>query len=123
MKRSPALGALKESDIQIQVADWLRANAARCDFFFFAIPNEGIDRASPARLAKLERMGLLPGAADLVIIKAGKVFFLEMKRPSGKQSDQQRDFERAAITHGANYAIAYSFDQASEILRNWRIIT
>lgn len=114
--------ALKESDIQIQVADWLRLFESARDFIFFSIPNEGMDRASPVRLAKLKRMGLRPGVADIVIIWHGRAYFLELKTPDGIQSERQIAFERDCFYAGAEYAIAHSFEEAQNILKKWGII-
>jgi len=96
--------------------------AAQCGFLFFSCANEGTDRASPARLAKLKRMGLRPGVADLVFIKDSRAYFLEMKKPGEKQSDNQIDFQFDCAVVKAQYAVAWSFEDAIKILRFWKII-
>jgi hypothetical protein len=118
--------ALKESDIQIQVADWLRLFEASCGFIFFAVPNEGMGEAKTGaglgRMARLKRMGLRSGVADIVLVKAGRAYFLEMKAPGGKWSDKQQLFAGDCFLVDAHYAIAYSFEEAQKIIREWRII-
>jgi hypothetical protein len=117
---------LKESDIQIQVADWLRLFEARCGFIFFAVPNEGMGEAKTTaglgRMAKLKRMGLRPGVADIVIVKLGRVYFLELKAIVGRQSDKQILFECDAMRVGAEYAVVHSLDEAQKKTREWRIV-
>jgi len=115
------IDSLSEADIQIQVVEYVSLLAAQCGFIFCSIPNEGKDRANPARLAKLKRMGLRPGVADLVFIKDGRAYFLEMKKPGGKQSDDQIDFQLDAACAGAQYAVAWSFEEAVKILQLWGI--
>jgi predicted type IV restriction endonuclease len=73
-------------------------------------------------MVRLKKMGLRSGVADLVIIKEGCVFFLELKRRLGKQSANQLLFEADAIRAGADYAVAHSFDEAVNILKSWEII-
>jgi hypothetical protein len=114
--------SLKESDIQIQVADWLRLFEASCGFIFMSIPNEGKDRRNIARLMKLIRMGMRPGAGDILIIKAGRAHFLEMKKLGERQSEDQILFEGEARLAGAEYAVAHTFVAAQKIIRGWRII-
>lgn len=113
---------LSESDIQAQVVEWLRLFEVPCGFMVHSVPNEGKDRANPARLAKLKRMGFRAGVADLVIVKAGRVYFLEMKRPGENQSPNQTDFAVDAHRVGAPYAVAHSFEEAEKIVKNWQII-
>ena len=118
-------GELTESQIQIQVADWLRLHEASGGFVFFSVPNEALGRANSKaglwRMARLKHMGLRPGAPDLIIIKAGRAYLLEMKAEHGKQSISQVEFEADAIRAGAKYAVAHSFDEAKKIIEEWAI--
>lgn len=117
---------LKESDIQIQVADWLRLYESARGFLFFSVPGEAMGAAKTGaglgRMARLKRMGLRPGVADIVIVKAGRVYFLELKRDNGVISENQGNFARDCERVGAEYYVAYSFDEAQEIVREWGII-
>ena len=117
-----SIGLLSEADIQIQVVEYVSLLAAQCGFIFWSTPNEGTDRANPARLAKLKRMGLRPGVADLVFIKDGRAYFLEMKKPGGNQSDNQIDFQLDCAIVKAQYAVTWSFEEAVKILQSWGII-
>jgi hypothetical protein len=118
--------ALKESDIQIQVADWLRLYESARDFIFFACPNEAMGEAKTGaglgRMARLKRMGLRSGVADIVIVKAGRAYFLELKALGGRQSERQILFEGEAKLAGAKYAVAHTFVAAQKIIRDWAII-
>lgn len=118
-----SIGSLGEADIQSQIVEYVSLLAAQCGFIFFTCSNEGTDRANPARLAKLKRMGLRPGVADLVFVKEGRAYFLEMKKPGGKQSENQIDFQLDCAMVGAQYAVAWSFEEAVEILQLWGIIS
>jgi len=115
-----------EAEIQIQLVQYLVLAAPSRGFLFWSTPNEGMGNARGGggigRMLKLKRMGLRSGVADLVIIKEGRVFFLELKRRLGKQSANQLVFEADAIRAGADYAVAHSFDEAVNILKSWEII-
>jgi hypothetical protein len=121
-RKSSIFPAPKESDTQIQIADWLRLYESARDFIFMSIPNEGKDRGNVARLMKLLRMGLRPGASDIIIFWQGRAYCLEIKTEDGVQSDDQKAFEADCARVGVPYAVARSFDEAREILRIWQII-
>ncbi len=124
-KVAPAPDPL-EAEIQIQLVDYLTLVAPARGFLFFAVPNEAMgaarSRGGLARMARLKRMGLRSGVADLVFVMSGRVYFLEMKRRGGKQSTNQLQFEADAIRAGAEYAVAHSFDEAINTLKSWSII-
>lgn len=115
-----------ESDIQIQLVEYLNLMAPSRGFLFFSSPNEAMGKAQSGagmgRMMRLRRMGLRSGVADLVIVKNGRVYFLEMKRRTGKQSVNQLQFEADAIRAGAEYAVAHGFDEAVKILKTWAIL-
>ena len=94
-----------EGDIQVQIVDYLSHLAAiRKDFIFFSVPNEGFmkgvslvagrDRKSKLTASvvnRLKKMGLTDGIPDLCIVqKGGRVFFLEVKKPTGTLSVTQK---------------------------------
>lgn len=116
---------LSESQIQIQVADWLRLYEARYGFIFFSIPNEALGKADSkagiGRMTRLKKMGLRPGAADIVIVKGGRAYFLEIKAAKGEQSASQILFEFGVYSAGAKYAVAHSFEEAKKIVEGWAI--
>lgn len=110
---------LKESDIQIQVADWLRLYESARDFLWLAIPNEGKDRGNIVRLMKLIRMGMKPGAGDILLVIRGRAHFLELKTAKGTQSDNQIYFMHNCERLEIPYAVARSFEEAQKIIENW----
>jgi len=116
-----ALPDLSESEIQSQVVAWLRALRLIYGFEVFSVPNEGKDRANPARLAKLKRMGLRAGAGDLVLFQRGRAYVLEMKTRTGKQDKDQIDFEADMARVGIPYAVAHSFEEAKKNVESWSI--
>lgn len=75
----------------------------------FSIPNEG--------KPELIRTGLLPGASDLIVILPfGGIFFVEVKTPTGKQSDKQKNFESRIKKLGYEYILVRSLEDFKEQL-------
>ena len=115
-----------EADLQIQVADLLRIHQRRQRFIFWSTPNELLGSARTkgglGRMARFKRMGSRSGVSDLIIIRFGGAFLLELKTENGKQSENQKSFQRDAIDAGASYAVAHNLDEAIDALKIWGII-
>lgn len=107
----------RELSHHIAVADVLR-RFARDDVIWFH-PANG-ERRDKRTAAKLRAMGVQPGAPDFVIVIAGKVHLLEMKRPGGKRPrGAQRDFLFRAVAAGCETAVAFGIDAALDRLNLW----
>ena len=59
-------------------------------------------------------MGMLPGAADLVVL-GNDVYLLEVKAEHGRQRPEQRLFEMKVNVLGYNYKIVHSLDEVKEL--------
>lgn len=107
----------KESQLQMFVFDTLRFYGAK-DVIAFHPFNEG-KRASRSRFF-YERMGMLAGVADVVVILPGGVAkFLELKTGSGRVEPTQITFAESCASNGSEYAIARSPEEAAAILFGW----
>ena len=115
-----------ESDIQQQVVEFCRLHEQRCNFLFFSVANEAMGRsksgAGIGRMMRLKRMGLRSGVADLVFVKYGRAYFLELKAAKGVMSDTQKMFQMDAWRVDSFYSVAHSFEEAENTLRLWRIV-
>jgi hypothetical protein len=60
--------------------------------------------------------GLLPGAPDLIVLGKGRVWFLEVKRPGGKQSNNQVMVQRLIEERGFEYHVVHSVDEALNVV-------
>jgi hypothetical protein len=103
--KPPKLIAWEQSEFAVQcsLVDALRKFAA-ADCLWLHIGNgEARDVITGA---KLKRMGLRRGAADLLFLRPGSpALFLELKTSRGTQSESQRAFQAQAIAAGAQYEI------------------
>lgn len=98
----------QETVIKKQVRDFLRLNG----WFVFHV---------------LQGLGAYPGVSDFIALKGGKVLFLEIKTPAGKdkrgrkkaagkQSGNQIDFEREIDSRGGMYFVVRSVEDIAEIV-------
>lgn len=59
----------------------------------------------------------LPGEADLTLFqRSGKTIFIEVKTPTGRQSKQQRAFQKRVEELGFKYKIVRSLDDAKNLI-------
>ena len=121
----------KEDAIQMQIVCFLSEHQRKGNYIFFSVPNEGVLKAAGANRAKtwffaiitkLKKMGMLPGVSDLVIVKNGRTFFLELKAPGKKLSKNQIIFLNNAGKVGAATGWADSYNLAVMILKYWGIV-
>lgn len=102
-----------ESDHQAMVCRWLDANRVR----YFAVPNGALlgGRSRFATMGKLKREGLKNGVPDLIIPQPaadGRPAAVEMKKPGGRLTDEQRDWLCWFERNGWHALTCYGFDDA-----------
>lgn len=88
----------------------------------FAIPNGG--RRDKVTGAKLKAEGVVAGVADLFLAVPKGIYhgaFIEMKTTDkkSKQSEQQKAFERLAISQGYRYVICRTLDAFLTFTNNY----
>jgi len=64
----------------------------------------------------LQGLGVYKGIPDIIAIKNNRVLFLEIKRPSGKQSDYQKQFQADIEGQGGEYYIVKSLEDLIKII-------
>ena len=107
---------MKESDIQIDVVNWLKSKQSDYRMRFFSIPNEG--QRKVWFLNKLVRMGLKSGVPDLVIeFPQGRMVYLEIKAEKGKLSETQQKWLKVSnVFKTPHYIIKGSLDANLSVL-------
>lgn len=107
----------RESAIQRAVVNGLRMVLGK--YFLIAhVPNHGFTNAGI-----LTSMGMIPGAADIVITGARFSAWMEIKDEGKEQSDKQVCFEADCKSRGINYAVVRSLDEAIAACVAWCIAT
>lgn len=108
-----------EHKFQVRLVKDVRAVNPRA--LFFAVPNSGYRHIYAATKFKAE--GVVSGTPDLVfILEGGRTGFLELKAPKGSLSDNQKAFRDRAVTAGAFWEFAKSFDEAWGVLAGWGVV-
>ena len=111
---------LTEEAIHIGIIDLLRLTAAP-DVLYFHVPNGGLRNKREA--AKLKRMGVLPGVADIVIVLSnGRTVFVEVKMPAGKLSKDQNEFRMFCNARNFPYFIIRSISEAEKYFKSFGIL-
>ena len=82
---------LTETDIRRQVTDYLQLR----QYFSFYV---------------LQGLGAYKGIPDLIAVKNGRVLFIELKTPRGRQSDYQRKFQADLEAAGGEYVLCRGVD-------------
>ena len=107
---------MKESDIQIEVVEWLKEQQKHYRFRFFYCVNEG--KRKVWYLHKLVRMGLKSGVPDLILeFPKGRMVYLEIKTEKGKLSETQQNWLKVSnLFHTPHYVLYGSVDANLSLL-------
>jgi VRR-NUC domain len=108
-----------EAQLHAAVIQHLRLRA-KPDLLWLHCPNG--ERRDAIAGAKLKRMGVLPGAADLLLWRAGNSFALELKAPGGRLSAAQKEFLARFAEAGGHTAVAEGLDAAVRTLEGWKLL-
>ena len=82
----------------------------------FAVPNAA--RRSARNGAYMKDEGMLPGVADLILLKSNRFYgglCIEMKKPGGRQSPAQKEWQKDAEANGAKYVVCKSLDEFMKV--------
>jgi hypothetical protein len=83
-------------------------------------PNGGYRHKSEAAI--FNGLGVLAGIPDVIAIRAGNVYALELKAERGKLSPAQMSTIDALSAAGVTCAVAYGVDAAIEQLEAWGLL-
>ena len=61
-------------------------------------------------------LGAHRGLSDLTAIKDGRTIYVEIKTPTGRQSDWQREFQKSIEQHGGIYVLVRSVEDITPYL-------
>ena len=111
-------GEAKESQIQTSIEHYLQFMENTGKLVYqknqsgaFAVAHRG--KTSYVRFGK-------KGSSDFLVWRKNnghlETLFLEVKRPSGHQSESQREFEGKIKTLGGHYVIVHSLEEVQKVL-------
>lgn len=110
----------EESVIQRACVKWFRLSHRRLSNLLFSVPNGAKMSITQAKVMKAE--GLLSGVSDLILLYPSSKHHglcVEMKIVKGRQSDSQREFQRAVENAGYKYIICRSIDDFINEIGNY----
>jgi hypothetical protein len=90
---------MKESDTQKAILEWLAWK-----HIFHYRNNSGAFKREDGHFYRFGAVG----SPDIVCIIAGQYVGIEVKAPKGRQSDNQKEFQRQLEAAGGKYILAYS---------------
>jgi hypothetical protein len=108
-----------EAQLQRALIDHLRWRAP-LDCWFAHIPNGGARTLVEGSIFK--RLGVRPGAPDLLIVSAGRPIFVECKAPGRKLSAAQVECHEVLTRAGAIIATVDNIDDALAFLRRLGVL-
>jgi hypothetical protein len=101
------------------VVQHLQARAARGTYWFH--PANGGAR-SKSEGAIFKGLGVRAGTPDLILIRGGRTYGLELKSSTGRLSPAQIAAHEEMRAAGAEVAVAIGLDQAIAQLENWQLL-
>lgn len=117
---------MKESVIQESIVNFLSMICRQYEFLFFSVPNESITTGTEGkdfgRAISLKKMGVTPGVSDLIIGHDGRMYCLEVKNEKGRQSANQKNFERWCEECSIPYRVVRSVEDVQKALKEWGIV-
>ena len=96
----------EEHNLQIRLVQYLRLR------HFIVIDTDIMDGLKYAKdsarypfIMHHKRMGYKKGQPDMIIMKNGKVWCLELKAQKGKQSKEQKEYQKECIDNNIPYVV------------------
>jgi hypothetical protein len=111
--------ATSEQTVQRAVCQHLRQRGAR-GLLWFHVPNGG--RRNPVEAAIFSGLGVRPGVSDLILLRDGRAFALELKTDRGRPTAAQMDFISEFRAAGGEASTANGLDQALRTLEIWGLL-
>ena len=102
----------EEHNIQCACVRWFNYQWPEYRGLLFAVPNGGA--RSKATAGKLKAEGVVPGVSDLILLVPKQWAFalcIEMKTAKGRQSPEQKIWQKKVEGHGYKYAVCRSLDE------------
>lgn len=110
----------EEHNIQARCVTWFRALFPNMKRIFLSFPNAGKRTAQTANYLRAE--GMTAGAPDLILLKASKGFSslaIEMKTRVGKQSEEQKAWQKEFEENGGKYVVCRSLAEFQDVIMNY----
>ena len=108
-----------EFHLHVAVVQHLRLAALPGVAFFHPANGEARSARTGGRL---KAMGVVPGVGDLVVLVEGVAGMLELKKHGGRQTPEQKLFQKRWEKAGGRYEVADGIDTALAVLVRWKAL-
>jgi len=99
-----------ESAIQLSICDYLKLK----QWFFWRQNTVGMYDAKRETFRSLPKYAR-HGVSDILLVKDGILYALEVKRKGGKQSERQKEFQKDLEAAGGKYFLVESIEDVQVI--------
>lgn len=103
---------IPENVIQAEIYKWYNNNFCLKSHdpqsIIFSVPNGGTRNIREALL--LKATGVVAGVSDLIIVRLNEIIFVEVKTEIGKQSKEQKEFQKIIEKLGFKYILVRSLE-------------
>lgn len=109
-----------EHRIQSACVRWFRLKYPKLKNLLFAVPNAA--RRSARNGAYMKDEGMLPGVADLILLKSNRFYgalCVEMKKPGEYQRLVQKEWQKECEANGNKYIVVRSLDEFIKVVDNY----
>jgi VRR-NUC domain len=79
-------------------------------------------KRSVTEAARFKRMGVTPGAPDVLLWHADRSYALELKSPDGRLSEAQSEMLARLAKAGVFTCVAHGLDRALAVLESWNLL-
>lgn len=110
----------EESNLQIACVRWFRLQYPSLAPLLFSVPNGG--RRDRVTGAILKAEGAVAGVADLLLLVPNihrHGLCIEMKTPKGRQSPEQKAWQKAVESFGYKYAVVRYFEEFRDLILDY----
>ncbi len=112
----------EESTIQIHCVTWFNLAYPEFRGLLYSVPNGGQRNAITAKIMKAE--GVVSGVSDLNLDIARNGYHglrIEMKTAKGKQSENQKTWQRKVEAQGYKYIVCRSLDDFRKEIKEYLV--
>ena len=110
-----------EEALQQKMVFWFHSTYPEFRGCFFHVPNG--DVRSKRAGARLKKVGVVAGVADMILLAHGGIWLFEVKNDKGTQSIRQIAWQKLMEKHGFTYILVRSLKQFQhyilELFKDW----
>ena len=109
-----------EHKMQCACVKWFRLEYPKLKDMLFAVPNAARRSARNGEYMKDE--GMLPGVADLILLKSNRFYgalCVEMKKPGKYQRPVQKEWQKECEAAGNKYVVCRSLDVFMKVITDY----